>query len=400
MTRAVIPKISPNFGSDDFQDNIHRYYRDYILHSPVFMNDEGVVFLTRYDDCAKLLGGKQFKRTPPGGAGPFSKAGATPSTLEKNISLWMLFMDQPRHDVVRKAFSLPFTPKAVAALEPFILDRTHKLLRKAIKCGDVELLRSFSYPLPVMVIAEILGVPEQDMDLFYDWSIQLTMALDAATPEGLQSGGKVVESMTEYFAGLIARADTLPEHCLIRMLHRDPMQLTAAELNSGFIFLLWSGHETTKNLISNGIQLLAEHPQSFAALKRNPDLITTAVEEMLRYDTPVQKISRWTHEDESFGEYTVPAGTMITVLIGAANQDAAVFKNPERFDIERVDNRHLAFGLGLHHCLGSMLARMEARIALKAFLTMVKEVRPLRHRWRTYSAFRSLDELAVEIIPE
>lgn len=395
-----IPIVNPNFGLDDFQNNIHRYYREYINNTPVFMNDEGVVYVTRHEDCSRLLGGKQFKRNPPDGLGPFSKAGKTLGSVEQTVSHWMLFMDQPRHDVVRKAFTMPFMPKAIEAIEPFILKRAHELLARIPLRGEVELLKNFSYPLPVMVIAEILGVPSADMDLFYQWSAKLTAAMDSGTQEGMQTGAEVVKLMTEYFDSLLARAEKLPPHSLIRMLHNDPMQLTAAELNSGLIFLLWSGHETTKNLIASGIQILAEHPDAFRDLKQNPSLIPDAIEEILRYDAPVQKLSRWTHEDATFGEFIIPGGTMMTALIGAAHQDAAVFKNPEVFDIHRNDNRHIAFGVGLHRCMGSTLARLEAMIAFKAFLPLVKGLRPLRHHWRTLSAFRSLDELVVEIVPE
>ena len=396
---SQIPIINPKFDTDEFQDNIHRHYRDLINESPVFINKEGIVYLTRYEDCSKLLGGKQFKRNPPQGSGPFSKAGQALGPVEQTVSLWMLFMDQPRHDVVRKAFTLPFMPKAIEALEPFIIKRAQELLQRISLQGEVELLKNFCYPLPVMVIAEILGVPSEDLDLFYQWSAKLTAAMDSGTPEGMEAGTEVVGLMTRYFDTLLARAETLPAHSLIRMLHNDPMQLTAAELNSGLTFLLWSGHETTKNLISSGLQLLAERPAVLKELKERPELITSAVEEMLRFDSPVQKLSRWVHEDTVFGGFTIPSGTMITALIGAAHQDATAFSDPETFNIHRQENRHIAFGIGLHRCMGSTLARLEAHVAFKAFLPLIKELRPVRHHWRTLSAFRSLDELVVEVTP-
>ena len=394
-----IPTVNPRFDTDDFQENIHVHYRDLIKKNPVFINNEGIVYLTRYDDCSKLLGGKQFKRTAPQASGPFSKAGQALGPVEQKVSLWMLFMDQPRHDVVRKAFTLPFMPKAIEMLEPFIIKRAQELLKRVSLQGEVELLKNFCYPLPVMVIAEILGVPSEDLDLFYQWSAKLTAAMDSGTPEGMQAGTEVVELMTRYFDTLLARAESLPAHSLIRMLHNDPMQLTAAELNSGLIFLLWSGHETTKNLISSGIQLLAERPAALKELKERPELIAPAIEEMLRFDSPVQKISRWVHEDADFGGFTIPSGTMMTALLGAAHQDETVFKNPELFNIHRTENRHIAFGIGLHRCMGSTLARLEAQVAFKAFLPLIKELRPVRHHWRTLSAFRSLDELVVEVTP-
>jgi pimeloyl-[acyl-carrier protein] synthase len=396
---AQVPTLNPRFDTDEFQNNIHDHYRDLIKNTPVFRNDEGVVYVTRYEDCFKLLGGKQFKRNTPQGIGLVSKPDRETSLMEQTVSRWMLLMDQPRHDVVRKAFTLPFMPKAVEALEPFIIKRSQELLRKISLQGEVELLKNFSYQLPVMVIAEILGVPPDDMDLFYQWSAKLTAAIDSYTHEGMQTGTEVIKQMIEYFDGLLARAETLPPHSLIRMLHNDPMQLTAAELNSGLIFLLWSGHETTKNLISSGLQLLAERPAVLKELKEGPELITSAIEEMLRFDSPVQKVSRWVHEDAVFGGFTIPSGTMITALVGAAHQDATAFSDPETFNIHRQENRHIAFGIGLHRCMGSTLARLEAQVAFNAFLPLIKELRPVRHHWRTLSAFRSLDELVVEIKP-
>jgi pimeloyl-[acyl-carrier protein] synthase len=396
---AQVPTLNPRFDTDEFQNNIHAHYRDLIKNTPVFRNNEGVVYVTRYEHCLKLLGGKQFKRNAPQGVGLVSKPDQETSLMEQTVSRWMLLMDQPRHDVVRKAFTLPFMPMAVEALEPFIIKRSQELLQKISLQGEVELLKNFSYQLPVMVIAEILGVPPDDMDLFYQWSAKLTAAIDSYTHEGMQTGTEVIKQMIEYFDGLLARAETLPPHSLIRMLHNDPMQLTAAELNSGLIFLLWSGHETTKNLIANGIQLMAEHQDIYQELRQKPELIVPFVEEILRLNSPVQKSSRWVHEDAVFGDFTIPPGTMMTALLGAAHQDETVFKDPGSFNIHREDNRHIAFGVGLHRCMGSTLARLEGQVAFKAFISLVKEVRPVRHRWRTLSAFRSLDELVVKIIP-
>ncbi|MEI6598579.1 MAG: cytochrome P450 [bacterium] len=309
-------------------------------------------------------------------------------------------MDQPRHDVVRKAFSMPFTPKAISEIEPFILRRTHELLARISIDGETELLRNFAFLLPIVVIAEILGVPSSDTEQFYQWSAKLTAAIDSATPQDVEAGAEVIQTMTNYFATLLKQAEKLPQHSLIRMLHNDPMQLTASELNSGLLFLLVAGHETTKGLISNGIFLFANHPKVFREIKQHRELIPKAMEEVLRYDSPVQKMSRWTHEEVVFGDYTIPVGTTMTALIGAAHQDPSVFKQPELFNINRDDNRHLAFGVGLHRCLGSSLARLEAKIAFEAIFSVIKELRPVQHRWRTISALRCLDELVVHAVPE
>jgi cytochrome P450 len=175
------------------------------------------------------------------------------------------------------------------------------------------------------------------------------------------------------------------------------LALTPAELVAGLVFMLMSGHETTKNLVACGLLTLASRPDLLAQLKAKPELVPDAVEEMLRFDSPVQKMSRWTHAPATFGDYQIKAGTLMTAMIGAANRDPAVFPSPDEFDLTRPKNRHLAFGVGRHFCMGSMLARLEGRAALETFLPLVREIAPARHVWRTHSSLRSLDELELEI---
>lgn len=394
------PLHDPAFGSEAYQVDLYAHYREYLTERPVFRNSEGVVYVTRHADCTTLLGGKQFKRVPPGGGSPFGHAHDDPSAIDRMIRHWMIFMDPPRHDIVRKAFALPFAPAAVERLEPFIREKIVSLLEGLPNEGEVELLDSFSFPIPILVVAEILGVPTNDLRLFQQWSAQLTRALDSATPETFEQGTETATALNRYFGDLLKDADKLPEHCLIRMLRDDPEhRLSSEEIISGLIFILLSGHETTKNLISNGLLLLAQHPASLRALRANPAGIATAVEEVLRYDTPTQKFGRWTHEEAEFGGFTIPTGTFMTAMMGAANRDPLVFDEPDRFDITRSPNRHMAFGIGLHRCLGSSLARLEGRLAFEAFLPRVAELAPVEHHWRTFSAFRSMDRLRLRLTP-
>jgi cytochrome P450 len=390
--------LNPDFSAIQYQENLYLHYQQYLETSPVFQNDESVVYLTRYEDCVALLSGKQFKRHPLNGHSPFSANRSNITTIEEMISHWMLFSDPPRHKVIREAFAIAFSAQAINKIEPFIQKSAQTLINEIPQSGEVEMLKRFAYPFPVIVIAEILGVPVSDMALFYDWSVQLTHALDSANEAGFRQGSEVTLALSDYFKHLFWQRSALPPNCLINTIQDMPhTQLSSDEILYGFIFLLWSGHETTKNLIANGIQLLAERPEVRDQLIQQPSLITQTIEEMLRFDTPVQKISRWTHEPAIFGEFNVPAGTLITALLGAANRDPLIFQQPSQFDIHRHKNRHIAFGSGIHHCLGALLARLEAKIAFETLLPKMSHCSPGQHRWRTYSAFRSMDLLTINL---
>jgi cytochrome P450 len=391
-------ELSPAFSTQDFQENLYTHYRMFLADTPVFRTPDGVVYLTRHADCASLLGNDQFKRNAPGGGCPFGPRKPNPLPLEAMIEKWVIFMDPPRHGLVRKAFSAPFTAKNIARAEPFVRRRCQELLADLPRQGPTELLRGFAFPLPIMVIAELVGIPEVDLSQFYEWSAELAKSLDRADAAGLAHGSKVAVELTDYFTALVRQGRSLPEHTLIRMLVDDPgLALTPAELVAGLVFMLMSGHETTKNLIACGLLTLARRPGLLAELKATPELIPAAIEEMLRIDSPVQKMSRWTHGPAVFGDYEVKAGTLMTAMIGAANRDPAIFTSPDEFDLNRPKNRHLAFGVGQHFCLGSMLARLEGRAALEAFLPLVRDLAPGRHVWRTHSSLRSLDELELQV---
>ena len=391
--------LTPDFASQQFQHDLYQHYGSYLKSSPVFRSDEGVVYLTRHADCVELLGNDSFRRTPPaGGCNPFSETKREQSPLEVMIGHWMVYMDPPRHDVVRKAFTPFFTAKPLRQLEP-IIQRTAAQLVEALPLdGAVEFLESYAFPLPVMVIADILGVPQQDMEQFRIWSLQLTRALDAGNEDDLLQGAAVSLALKDYFSGMLRERHSLPAHSLLRTLTTgDGDSLTEDELLYGCAFLLWAGHETTKNLIASGILILAERPADLAALQQQPELIDGALEEMLRFESPVQKLSRWAHADCMFGDTFVAQGTLLTALIGAANRDPVVFSQPDDFDLQRVRNRHIAFGTGIHHCLGAALSRCEARFALGALLPRLRHLELAQHEWRTYSAFRSMESLHVKI---
>jgi cytochrome P450 len=366
---------------------------------PVLRNQDGVVYLSRYADCLRLLSDPTFRRTAPDSALPFSAAEQHPSVLERMISHWMVFMDPPDHGRVRKAFAAAFSARAVKPLEPLIREQVRHLLARVPADGRLEVVNDFAFVLPVQVISVLLGVPLDDVPRIHAWAMGLTTALDSGSPEALGEGEGVALALTEYFRALIARRNALPGDCLINSLSATVGEsLSEDEFLYGCMFLLWAGHETTKNWLSSGLLLLAQHPQQLRRLQSQPELLNSALEEILRLESPLQKLSRWSTEDTEFSGFKVPAGTLITALIGDAHRDPTVFADPDHFDIGRRKNPHIAFGAGIHHCLGIWLARLEARVAFSELIPRVQQLEIVHYHWRDISAFRSLQSLEMKVV--
>jgi len=401
MNRPVAPpQIETDFASDDFLGRPYEHYAAYHRESPVFRNQEGVVYLARYDDCVTLLSGKQFQRNPPdGGAGPFASEQREPSPLEVMFSNWMIFMDPPRHDRVRQAFSQPFTIQSVKRAEPAIRSLTRQLIDTFRHLDQIELVSAFAFPMPVLVICEILGVPAEDRYLFHDWANHLSHALDSCSEEAMRAAIPTSLAMRDYFVDLVNARMTVKKNdllgSLIAALKSD--QLTKEEVVYGCGLMIGAGHETTKSLIGNSVLALNTPSQHWATLRKQPELIESALEECLRFVGPVHKISRWTSQEAIFGAYTVPRGSFIVALLAAANRDPAVFENPHELDIRRSPNRHLAFGKGIHHCLGAAMARLQGRIAFEELVEAFEHIEPLSYQWRQNAMLRGLDSLTVAL---
>jgi cytochrome P450 len=286
-------------------------------------------------------------------------------------------MDPPRHDAVRAAFAPWFSAQSASRSEAAVRAISTQLIGRLEEESDF--IPAFASPLPVLVLCELLGLPAADRPRFEEWSATLTRALESGTEAEMREAVPASLQMRDYFA-------------------REPLPgLTADETVYGIAFLIWAGHETTRNLLASGMLALCEHPDELHRLREQPDLVRSAAEEMLRYTSPVQKLSRWTTEETVFGECAIPAGTMLTALVGAANRDPAVFADPQRLDISREQNRHLSFGRGLHTCLGASLARLEAQIAITAILARFRSIEATAHRWRPNSALRGLDMLELRL---
>jgi cytochrome P450 len=282
----------------------------------------------------------------------------------------LLTLDPPDHTRLRRLVSGAFTPRAIAGLEPWIRDVTVRLLAAADGAAGFDLIDALAFPLPIAVICHLLGVPAGDQAQFRAWGHDLAATLDPQTAAAAKAQTREAElALTGYLQDLVRQRRADPDGSLLSALiaaEEEGDRLTSGEVVSTALLLLVAGFETTVNLIGNGTVALLGDPASWARLRQEPGLIPAAVEEMLRYDSPVQLTSRIATEDAEIDGQVIAAGRAVVVCIGGANRDPAVFEQPGEFLIGRPDpGRHLSFSLGIHHCLGASLARLEGRIAVE-----------------------------------
>jgi cytochrome P450 len=294
---------------------------------------------------------------------------------------WFIFFDPTRHTKLRGLIMRAFTPRSIASLEPLIRQLSRELLDQTIERGQMDLAEDFSVPLPMFVIAEMLGIPASDRPRFTRWSEAiLNLSYDVsggeeATAAATEFAAATAE-MSAYLGSLLEERRATPHDDLLTRLVEaevDGERLTEEEILGFFQLLLVAGTETTTNLLNNAILCFIEHPAELARLLAAPALLPLAIEEILRYRSPVQWMFRAARRDVELQGQVIPAGQLVLPMIGAANHDPQQFRDPGRFDIAREPNQHIAFGHGIHFCLGAPLARLEARIALADLLQRVKD---------------------------
>ena len=338
--------------------------------SPFPTPDGAMVVVGRHADCGRIL-------RDPAVSSDRTRTRVFSTTPRRRPSF--LFLDPPDHTRLRRLVSKAFTPRVIAALEPRIRAVVDELLAAADPAA-FDVIAGLSYPLPVGIISEMLGVPESDREKFAGWSDRLAQGLDPqfvqADPGLRRTLDDTRDEFMAYFADLIAvrrgrAGDDLLSH-LIRV-EEDGDQLTEEDLLATCVLLLIAGHETTTNLIGNGILALLRHPDQLAELRADPSLVPGAVEESLRYDAPVQISTRIVRGSYRLGEIEAPDGAVLVLLLAAAGRDPDTYADPDRFDIRRAVGTHLAFAAGPHFCLGAGLARLEAAVALEAFATRVAD---------------------------
>jgi len=298
--------------------------------------------------------------------------------LVERFNRVMLFADPPDHTRLRRIVSKAFTMRAVEDMRPRIAAIVDALLDDMASEGQADLVEALAFPLPVTVISEMLGVPADDHAMLRAWTSEAVKALDPSDDlSGLFPAAEAMGQMSAYFDELVAARRAAPGEDLMSALisaEDDGDRLSHDELLDTAILLFGAGHETTVNLISGGALNLLRHPDQLARLRQDPDLIGSAVEELLRFGPPVQMTARIATVDVELGGEKVAAGTELLALVASANRDPAVFSDSERLDLDRADNRHLSFGGGIHHCLGAPLARVEGQEALGRLVARFPEL--------------------------
>jgi cytochrome P450 len=340
---------------------------------PVYRHPElPVASVFRYADVQSILRDPETWSShfpPPPGADP-----------EKIPEPSMLGQDPPQHTRLRGLVNQAFTPRIVRRLEPRMREIADELIERAVDEGEVDFVRALTYPLPVIVIAEIIGIPAEDREQFKAWSDAAIANLGNAlfvppTAERLRELGSLIGQMGEYFSQLADERRRRPREDLLTGLVQAEIEgskLSHDEMIRMLVLLLVAGNETTTTLIGNAVIELLAHADQAARLRAEPGLIPSAVEEVLRFSSPVQMDPRYATRDVEVGGVTVRAGQFAICWLGSANRDEEVFAEADRFDIARDDNRHLAFGFGIHYCLGANLARLEAQVALGSLLARTR----------------------------
>ncbi|WP_339176951.1 cytochrome P450 [Paenibacillus sp. FSL R5-0701] len=387
----------PAFFTKEFTHNPYPVYEKLRKDEPVFRimfpHGEFGWIITRYEDAVQILKDPRFSKDM------VRRYGAENQSIFSNN---MLFSDPPDHKRLRGLVQKAFTPKLVADMRSHIQDIADELLDNLPSQEKMNLIDDFAFPLPIIVISEILGVPLEDRDKFRIWSNTI---IDASIAESAELFEQHAREFTDYLTAWFAKVRQDPGTDLISQLviaEESGQQLTEQELLGVVSLLIIAGHETTVNLIGNGILALLEHPEQRELLINQPELIHNAIEEMLRYNGPVEfSTSRWALEDIEFHGQRIAQGDLVIVALDSANRDEQQFKDADIFDITREKSSHLAFGKGIHLCLGAPLARLEGEIAVSTLLNRFPNIQLQADvnelEWRPGMNVRGVKEIPVQL---
>ena len=393
----------------DFITNPYRTYSHLRTAAPLHWVDKfrgGAWLVTRYADVLAGLHDSRLssKRSHTLTAALPREAQAEFTTFNEIFSKWMLFLDPPEHSRLRKLLNKEFTPHMIQRLRPRIQQVVNELLNKVAGKSEMEFMTEFANPLPVRVIAEMLGIPSEDQRDFQIWSDDLADFFGNASPsvEKARRAQDSLVSLTEYFRSLLPERRKNKGDDLVSLLLRVEEEgevLTGEELLGQCTLLLVAGHETTRNLLGNGLLALLQHSDQFAKLKENPSLISSGVREFARFNSPVQFSGRAATEDFAWHDQEIRKGQTVVLLLGSANHDPQKFSNPERLEVSRDEGMALSFGHGTHFCIGAALAYSEAEIAFSTLLERTSSLRLLDDvpAWRPNFSFRGLRRLPLSL---
>jgi len=404
----ALPVLAADFDlkrlSAAFLEDPYPTYRALRQFDPLHRMPDGSYFLTRYDDCLAVYRDVDIWSSD-------KKLDFRPnfadSLLYEHHTTSLVFNDPPYHSRVRKLLAPAFTPRALVALQSRIEQLVDRLLEIAADRGEIDLITDFAAAIPVQLIGDMLGIPQDERGPLRGWSLAILGALEPVlSRQQFDTGVAAVADFKEYLADIISRrlrgGDSDPAEILPKLIGAsdfaargsDGERLSKLELIHNCIFLLNAGHETTTNLIGNAVDLLIRHPGAMSELRNHPEAMDTAVEEFLRMESSNQLGNRRATRDTVLGGVDIAAGSYVHICIGAANRDPDQFPDPDRLDIRRQPNRHLSFGTGIHACAGMSLARMEAQVAIGRLLQRFTRIEPIavpvrggRARFRGFTSY-------------
>ena len=385
----------------DFIDNVYKYYKLLREKSPIHKNPDGSYVLTTYKEIVSVY--RNFKIWSSDKKTEFgAKFGASP--LFEHHTTSVVFVDPPDHTRIRKIFQQAFTPKAIRGLEKDIIKLVDSYLITMHEKKKFDFVSDFSFRLPVDVVCSVLGIPSEDRGLIRDWAHKILGALEPKlTPKQLDEGSTAVVNFKQYLKDQIRfrknHKDINKAHEILSLLiEAEGLELSETELLHQCIFMLNAGHETSTNMLSHGLNELINHGDQFELLQKEPKRIDTAIDEILRFQPPIQINNRRCLETTMLEDVTIPEGTPVHMIIAGANRDPSQFFEPEIFDISRSPNRHLSFGLGIHICAGINLARLEAKVAFLRLMSSFKEINLLKKpNIAKRIRFREITEMQVEV---
>ena len=385
----------------DFINNVYKYYNLLREKSPIHKNSDGSYILTRYRDLVGVYRNFKIwssdKRTEFG-----AKFGSSP--LFEHHTTSVVFVDPPDHTRIRKIFQQAFTPKSILSLERNINKLVDSYLVMMHEKKKFDFVSDFSFRLPVDVVCSVLGVPSEDRHLIRDWAHKILVALEPKlTHKQFNEGSSAVINFKQYLKDQIKFRKTHKDinkanEVLSLLIEAEGLELSETELLHQCIFMLNAGHETSTNMLSHGLNELINHKDQYKLLQKEPGRIDTAIDEILRFQPPIQINNRRCLEKTKLGDIVVPEGTSVHMIIAGANRDPLQFFKPETFDISRSPNRHLSFGLGIHICAGINLARVEAKVAFQSLMSSFREINLLKKpKVANRIRFREIKEMQIEI---
>jgi cytochrome P450 len=412
MTMSLAGGPIPATGLDpldpEFQRDPYPFYSWLLRHDPVHRGQEGTWYVTRYPDVKLVMGDERFGCAS---VRDFWEEMVGPGALKEIMRDTMFFEDNPHHARLRRLIMPVFSPKRMRAMEPRIMRVVDELLEPLARRGRMDVVSEFAAPLALHFVCDLIGIPPEGFDGVRRWSIDIAPTLDLVpSREEIARGNQAMSDFTDYLVGLVEqrRADRREDMISVMLDEADKDQsgydrpLTMNMIVSTVISVVFAGHDTVTNQVSNTMLALIDHPDQHELLRRSPELIDGAVEESLRYDSSVQSNSRRVDEDSVIGGVELKKGDFIVALMGAANRDPDVFADPDRFDVTRQGTHPMSFGAGMRYCLGAVLARLELRAALTRLIPLTDLRLDCARSDLSYqrsSMFRSLVDLPVTFTP-